>query len=584
MKKSENYLFPTQSTQKVDGFLVNDGCIYKDGEHGKCVADFYTSVNGVYVFKNDMTEIIDISFYTMCAYGEIHIYRAKFKMSELKKTNFEQLDYRLTLKPYPRARSDIIYFIQAQAKLAPKRDMWYIDKLGDNILGDERIYCAGDVILPANGEHNYYYIDDNVRNQYHFDYDDKMNEHDAINAIVDFININPVKTSIIMAYSLTAVLRAPFKEAGISPNTTLMVVGDSQTHKTSAVTFSNNMYNRSSNMKSNTVRIDSSLAYAEQMLSALSETSFIYDDIYRDPINYRKIETSARAIIRENADDSPRNTLVGGKPINAQVTMTAEYIIKNVTDMGRVILLILHEPLDSHRLYQCQQNPLGISTFLKNFISWVYRNFNTVVEKIQDNLLLLRKWQTQNVSRYSRLDEYEMILNTSYSLFLDYGVEAEFYSCECADRELSIFKEYTKHWKDVQTMVLEKIASETNLYSLNYAKAIIDLIESGKIVIDENPNGSSNCYEGFAKFAYKQEKAPCLFIKSRYLCDTLNYYFKQQNTVTYYNRYLSSKCLLSHDSDCNYVKRFDERFLAISVELLKVEAQSEEYKIEKLFR
>ena len=82
MKKSENYLFPTQSTQKVDGFLVNDGCIYKDGEHGKCVADFYTSVNGVYVFKNDMTEIIDISFYTMCAYGEIHRVGNRFLVGE----------------------------------------------------------------------------------------------------------------------------------------------------------------------------------------------------------------------------------------------------------------------------------------------------------------------------------------------------------------------------------------------------------------------------------------------------------------------------------------------------------------------
>ena len=69
-----------------------------------------------------------------------------------------------------------------------------------------------------------------------------------------------------------------------------------------------------------------------------------------------------------------------------------------------------------------------------------------------------------------------------------------------------------------------------------------------------------------------------------YLQQNLNYFFHQSKSRNFYIKYLSQKCLLSYDSDCNERKRFGKRYLAINIDLLKTEAKSEESKIEHFFR
>lgn len=581
----DNFQFELRVPQEVGGYEISDGCIRKIGKSKNTeIADFYTAVNGVMRFIGNEATVFDISFYCIVEMEERMVCRRSFTVEELSQIKFEQLQYRLTLKPYPRARNDLIYFIQSQAKNAPVENLWYVDKLGDNVLGDEHVYCAGNEILPMSLHQQDYYIKPDLRQKYRFDYDPKMTVKQAIEGIFDYIDIAPSKTALIMAYSLVAVLRAPFKQAGIPPNTTLLLVGDTQTHKTSAVTLSNNMYNRLTNMKFNTTRVDSSLAYLENMLFSFSETSANLDDVFRDPQNYREIEAVSRAVIRENADDSPRNTMLGEKQINAQVAITAEYILKNVTDIGRVILLILLEPLDSERLYKCQKNVLAISTFLRFFISWVYSDFNRIVDGIKEDFIELRQWQVKNASRYSRLDEYRMILNTTYSLFLEFAVSKEYLTDDEAKIKFSEFYGYTDHWKKVQIMVLDKIAADTELNKVNYAQAIIQLIESNIIQIDEFPCEDSVCFEGLARNVHCPGKSPCLFIRAEYLQQNLNYFFHQSKSRNFYMKYLSQKCLLSYDSDCNERKRFGKRYLAINIDLLKTEAKSEKSKIEHFFR
>ena len=582
MNNSLEVLSGYPNTQSVYGYYVYNSQLIKTSERGDLViADFFTGVNEVITFDNNYPDLLDISFY----YGlsDEPCYRGTFTIEELSNLKFENLNYLLTLQPFPTARKYLLYYIRMQAKLAPVKRMHYIDRLGHSNLNGQHIFCAGNTILPIGVNQENFFIAPEIKSAYRFDYDNNLTEHEAIASIFDFINIEPMKTSIIMTYSMLSIMRGAFKEAGLSTNVALMVVGDTQSRKTSAVCLSNSLFNRSEGLKTNTVRIDSSSAYFENMLSEFSDLAVNYDDIYRDPINKRRNEERARAIIREVADDSPRNTAHAKIEINAQVSLTAEYIIKSTTDIGRVILLILHNPLDSERLYKCQQHPLYIASFYRFFISWIYSNFDNIVNSIQEDLISLRARQATSISRYSRLDEYQVMLESTFSLFLEYCIEVKYFDHQAARDQLKAFREYAEHLKSVQEMVLDKISNETGLKKINYAKAISDLLKYERIKPDSNPRASSVCFIGTARNIHTPGQSRCLFIKSEYLMSIINYYFKQEHTVQHYIKYFSRKCLLSHDSSCNFVKRFGTRFLAINLDLLEVEAKSEEYKLDSLF-
>mgnify|MGYP000166939603 FL=1 len=126
------------------------------------------------------------------------------------------------------------------------------------------------------------------------------------------------------------------------------------------------------------MRTDTSLPYAEKMGEEFRDAVVVYDDIFKDSKRLNENDAHAQGIIREVADESARNTIRGGKEINAHFAMTSEIWLENISDLGRVWLVHFNTSVDEERLAVCQTQPLVISSFIRYFVSWLYSHYNYI--------------------------------------------------------------------------------------------------------------------------------------------------------------------------------------------------------------
>ena len=95
---------------------------------------------------------------------------------------------------------------------------------------------------------------------------------------------------------------------------------------------------------------------------------------------------------------------------------TGEYLIGSGSDAARLLPVEMTKP-DTHSLAYFQKQPLIVSTFYSNFISWFIENYDETVSYLK---AWLDEYRKTDLGVHDRLRETHFFLNTAYSLLLEY--------------------------------------------------------------------------------------------------------------------------------------------------------------------
>ena len=552
-------------------FYIEDCCLYKDEKNKLC--DFVPKVTDVIRFINGFPSRYKIKFYIKQEDGSEQVIHYKwYSLSEIENCCFSETDDRLVLYRYPKAIQDFVFYIRKQAQTAKVHEKFYVDHIGDFVFENKHYYCMGNVILPDNAENRRkFYISRDVKNKFRLDIDTSISEPEAWKSAMDFFNIREKQTDIMTVYSCMGLMRSFFRTTNSIPCFSLMIAGDSQTGKTTASEYISSLYNRSKGLKNGTVRTDSSKNYVERMLTDFHDVCIIYDDINRDPVNKRKIEERVSGILREIADFTGRHTMQNDVALNAQPIFTCEYIMQNFSDIGRVLLVIVNKPIDSQQLSRCQKQSLAIPAFYKNFISWLYRNFDRERKCLEEDF---NKFRESDVSftEYRRLNDVVFFMNKTYSLVLKYAVDRKIIGAEEAFRKMESFNQVIQNCVRTQAEELNKIKANTFRQNIDIAQALNILLTEKKILI-----GSKDC------FIKKHDNNDYLYIRADTLTSEINWYYGKAKTKREIIKYFSEKGLLYTYSDGNLVKDANnKRYLAINKNRLNILINSDDFKLDYL--
>lgn len=554
--------------------VVKDDNLYWQNKQGNMihVANFYFELTEV--VRSDSEDRYAVEIFTKICERTCNIHSGYYSFAEFTRLDFFELDRHLVLAEGNRSLKYLYHFFQQQAAQLDDSDNFYINKLGDNVVETKHYYCMGSQLLPMGNNSCKIIIAENLKQKFRLDIDDLLTPQEAYYGMMKFFDIEHGKTDIMMVYSVIGCMRSVLEYSKIPPNFSLILTGDTQTKKTSGLILSNSIYNRLDTLKFNTIRVDSSVAYAEMMSDEFCDTCINFDDVFKNPNNSTEAEIKVRAMLREIADNSPRHTVRGRKQINAQLAVTSEYLIKNLSDLGRIWLIHFNESLDEKRLRECQDRILDIPTFMRDFISWVYTDFDEITQSIHQEWQKFAKILLNNKSRYRRLDIAEFIFQVVFDKILEYGLEIGAVSKEECHDLMKGFADRLRNCKQIQQMIMEKLEAEEASNGISFAKAFVDCIENDIFDLGE---------KGDRCFVHVVKGVKCIYIRSEYLTDTLNYQYDKSNSIKFYSKYFADKNLLYRNSVSNVVKYNGECYLAIRIDRLKLEVCSDDYKIDRLF-
>lgn len=453
-------------------------------------------------------------------------------------------------------------------ELSPVR----VSELGFHCVNDKYIFIAGDVIIGDIDDQKV--VIDEKLSRFKLEYDSEKSEEEAYREMLNFMYVEQGVSDIVMIYVISGLLKSLYKDAGVALKNILYLRGDSQTRKTTLACLQSQIYSCKSELRMNCRRIDSSYASIEQDLTTYKDAVFVYDDLYRESsaVTRRKNEENLKRILRECADDNGRQTMKGAAEINAQVIVTAEYLIDGLTNVGRLIFIDVKRPINSDKLLGVQRQNLSIPTFVRFFIKWVCDNYGDIVDYVKDNIFS----ETVNILKtdFSRLNESCRILLITLSIIIEYGKEKGIVGKDEARKVAIDVRKNLKKAFDYQENIASYLKlSEENNKKHNLSRCLLRLINSGVI----KPKKGTKF---FVKKGY-------YYITCSYLGEVLNDEFKINYSSKMMSKYFSDRRISKSEGDKKVVQykinKHNIRFLKLNISALKEDALSMETDIENLF-
>ncbi|MCH5185982.1 MAG: hypothetical protein J1F64_07650 [Oscillospiraceae bacterium] len=352
------------------------------------------------------------------------------------------------------------------------------------------------------------------------------------------MNVDKRYSTILFIGGLTGILHSLVIEAGIKP-LALYVVGETQSRKTTLVRECTRMYNRSDIASSTeTARVSSTKLVLEKMIDELSDATFILDDMYRekDAGTRKDYEGHIRNIIRNLADDSPRNTQRSSYRVNSQVIITGEYLLDNRTDIGRCFIIHIDNPISGKRLNEIQKNPLILPTFYRNFIKYICRYYYETEDFIKSSFREFRINNELCQVKYKRIQEERFLLICILKIFCNYAV----YVGELDKNSASIMIQEVKEQIDNAVKFQEEIMRNLEIKeqkNINLSLLLLKCIGNNDIKTGEKNSG---CFKKGKHIFIRCE----ILVISLYNCYGLEYsaikiskYFANKGiSYTYNNR------------------------------------------------
>ena len=253
------------------------------------------------------------------------------------------------------------------------------------------------------------------------DIDPNLSEAEAAAEMLNLIGLCPDPGRIILSQVLVAFMCQAYEDAGKSPSFCVFPYGSSGTQKTTIASFLTQAYNRSTGIIEPT-RLNASRASAVEMLMDVADQVKVFDDLFpADSTQVRKNQEEILSEITRYIGDGTiparikGSTVQEGRP-KCGVLFTGEYLIGKGSDAARLLPVEMTKP-DTTKLVQFQEQPLIVSSFYRNFISWFIENYDETVSYLKK---WLDEYRKTDLGVHDRLRETHFFLNTAYALLLEY--------------------------------------------------------------------------------------------------------------------------------------------------------------------
>ena len=200
--------------------------------------------------------------------------------SDLDQLNWPELNRRCIFSPnYRNARGYIAIIIRAELCHAPVETVYRLDRAGIFHINDAVIFAAGDRVITRSPTAEATPSFDVGQIPFDLDIDPELTVAKAFEGMGELINLSPEIGRVLVAHAISGIIRAAFKEAGLTPCAVLVVMGKSGMLKSHYVPHMVQLYNRQNGIGAVT-RFNSTKRFIEDALYDYSECTAVIDDLH----------------------------------------------------------------------------------------------------------------------------------------------------------------------------------------------------------------------------------------------------------------------------------------------------------------
>ena len=418
--------------------------LYKD-EDGKGVSNFCPEILGRTDIVDHNGAEIEVLVKLRLHFADGTCNECEVSLSECDKINWSAINQRCIVNPeYHKANERIGVMLRSGIDKVPAETRILLDGLGIKRIGDEVVFVAGNRVIPRVPDNNSGLKYEVAKLPFRMDIDLNLSPEETFSGMKELISLSHETGRVLVAHTVSGIVRTAFKEVGFTPCTVLVVVGKSGMLKSHYVPHLVQLYNRNAGIKAVT-RFNSSQRFIEDILCEYCECTAVIDDLHSAESRgiKKRNEATAEEIIRRISDDTGRGHKEGNelvqKDFRGNVIFIGEYNIGKESTVPRALIVGLTERPDGAVLDKYQRKcPLIVSTFYYYFIQWYVCHYDTICNEIDKRLTTLRE-TTVNSHLHGRLCDTKFYLQTSYMFFLEFCKESDFISEEDAVDEYAYF-------------------------------------------------------------------------------------------------------------------------------------------------
>lgn len=319
-----------------------------------------------------------------------------------------------------------------------------IEHQGLHLVDNYAVFLAGDKLNTPNGHSDLRKKIKIAPCGFRLDIDTKLSPKTAFNGMGELIGLNGEIGRILVAHTISGLIRHAYKEIGYNPCAVLVIVGESGMFKTHYIAHMVQLYNRNDEIKPVT-RLNSSSRFIEDILYEYAECTAVIDDLHTGSSSTikRNNENTAEELIRRISDDTGRGIKNGNalvqKSFRGNAIFVGEYFSGKGSTVPRALIANITQKIDGRILDEYQRHKkLVVSTFYYYFLKWYVNNYGEICKTLDSELTKHR--QTNYESKlHSRLLDRMFYLTTSYNLFLQFCKESGFITDEIVNNGKSSF-------------------------------------------------------------------------------------------------------------------------------------------------
>lgn len=351
---------------------------------------------------------------------------------ELEQMDWSKLDNRCIINSDCRnARKFIANIIRTGLQGVAVETKYLLDRLGIHHIANTVVFFAGSRVITRSSAKDRNISFEIEKMPFSLDIDSNISKREAVEGMVELVNLSPEIGRILVAHVISGVTRRVFQEAGITPCTVMVIVGESGMLKSHYVPHLAQLYNRADGIGAVT-RFNSTKCFIEDVLHEYSECTAVIDDLHtaESKAIKRKNEDTAEEIIRRIGDNTGRGCMKGytqeQKSFQGNAVFIGEYSIGKASTIPRELIVRITKRPNGETLDKYQRNqPLLVSTFYAFFIQWYVDHFDEMKSEIDVRLTRLRK-VTANSEVHGRLQDTKFYLQMAYMFFLEFCKDSDF--------------------------------------------------------------------------------------------------------------------------------------------------------------
>lgn len=448
-------------------------------------------------------------------------------LSKLNQVDWFELDHRCIINSkYRQAQSYLIDAIRAGISKAPVERQYLLERTGVYHIGDAVLFAAGDRVIARSSA-----LADDIDYKlaqlpFRLDVDESISPMEAFDGMMCLISLSPEIGPVLVAHTVSGIIRAAFKEAGMTPCAVLVVVGKSGMLKSHYVPHLVQLYNRADGIGPVT-RFNSTKRFIEDTLYEHSECTAVIDDLHTAESSgiKRRNEDTAEEIIRRIGDDTGRGRLDGNTQVQrhfrGNAVFIGEYTIGKASTIPRALVVDITKPPNGAVLDKYQRNqPLLVSTFYYYFIQWYVNHFDEIRAAIDAELTKLRQSAAASTT-HSRLRDTRFYLQTAYMVLLEFCKDSGF----CSDKDAQ--DTYTSFYIQLNTLVQaqeKRFRGSMDAKKVDYLATIRKLYRKGIFRIANDTEAfNPDKHDGLIRYDCLCLRGNCLRQKLQNNCQNLSF-------------------------------------------------------------